>query len=55
MDCECGVEGDGVGVVGVVREVVVDDGDVEGRCWCWCWGGGSVVTRRWGRLVFDWF
>lgn len=33
LDGEGGVDGDGVGVVGVVGEVVVDEGDVEG-CWC---------------------
>lgn len=30
LDCEGGVDGDGVGVVGVVGEVVVEEGDVEG-------------------------
>lgn len=43
MDCEGGVEGDGVGVVGVVREVVVDDGDFQGCRWWGCrvWSGGG--------------
>jgi len=40
LDSEGGVEGDGVGVVGVVREVVVDDCDFEG--WgCRVWSGGG--------------
>jgi len=47
LDCEGGVDSDGVGVVGVVRVVVVDEGDVEG-CWCGVWvgdwhGDGCVV------------
>ena len=57
LDGEGGVDCDGVGVVGVVREVVVDEGNVE-RCWCGVWvgdwhGDGCVVLVNEGNRHFE--
>jgi hypothetical protein len=53
-DCEGGVDGDVVEVVGVVREVVVNEGDEKGCCRCQLWSILEDELKK-KRLDFYWF